>query len=305
MSTTPSPEGNESTMSTKTTNTPTVSPPVLTLVTPDMARDWLAANTDGNRNRNYTRVRNLAAIITDGGWKVTHQGIAFDSTGKLTDGQHRLAAIVAANVPVQMFVTFGIDAFAVIDTGTPRTAADVLHIGVHPQASAAAAALKLLIKYERGGDRPWDRSSNTGPAVISATAATAQTEILRSAIISSKKVAYRTKGAPSGFTAALYVCEQWATRRFAHPEYQGWVDGLASGVGLGDNDARLALASWVNGAGRLMSHSQRNELQMQLTIKAFHLHTLGKTMSRMQVVNPRVFVYRLPGPDFRIDGVYA
>jgi hypothetical protein len=35
---------------------------------------------------------------------VTHQGIAFDTQGVLVDGQHRLAAIIEADRPVELTV---------------------------------------------------------------------------------------------------------------------------------------------------------------------------------------------------------
>jgi hypothetical protein len=48
---------------------------------------------------------------------VTHQGIALDTDGVLIDGQHRLAAAVEADQPVDMLVITGVDAatFDVLD----------------------------------------------------------------------------------------------------------------------------------------------------------------------------------------------
>jgi hypothetical protein len=59
---------------------------------------------------------------------VTHQDIAFDSNGVLVDGQHRLAAIIEADLPVEMTVFTDVepDNFDVLDTGEKRNAADVL-----------------------------------------------------------------------------------------------------------------------------------------------------------------------------------
>jgi hypothetical protein len=47
-------------------------------------------------------VRDFAEAMRRGDWRLTHQGIAFDASGALVDGQHRLAAIVEADVPVEI-----------------------------------------------------------------------------------------------------------------------------------------------------------------------------------------------------------
>jgi hypothetical protein len=64
-------------------------------------------------------VRSLAEAMRRGDWIVTHQGIAFDIHGVLVDGQHRLAAVVEAEVPVEMTVFTDVepDTFDVLDTG--------------------------------------------------------------------------------------------------------------------------------------------------------------------------------------------
>jgi hypothetical protein len=75
-------------------------------------------------------VRSFAEAMRRGEWLVTHQGIAFDVNGVLVDGQHRLAAVIEADQPVEMTVFTEVPegAFDVLDTGKRRTAADVLAI---------------------------------------------------------------------------------------------------------------------------------------------------------------------------------
>lgn len=67
----------------------------------------------------------------------THQGIAFNDRDELIDGQHRLSAIVMANVPVRMMVTFGLPSAVegkkvttmdAVDRGATRSVADQLTI---------------------------------------------------------------------------------------------------------------------------------------------------------------------------------
>ena len=99
------------------------------LITPDMARTYLERNA---RNRPVTKntVETYAQAMRQGKWRRTHQGIAFGADGNLYDGQHRLSAIVMANVPVNLLVTRGLppEAREEIDTGRRRTANDNLAI---------------------------------------------------------------------------------------------------------------------------------------------------------------------------------
>ena len=59
-------------------------------VTPSQAANWLEGNTH-NRPVTQAHVERLAAEMSAGRWRLTHQGIAFSTRGVLLDGQHRLA----------------------------------------------------------------------------------------------------------------------------------------------------------------------------------------------------------------------
>jgi hypothetical protein len=91
-------------------------------ITPKEAAQWLKGRNGHNRPLSKTYVSYLANEIQSGKWRLTHQGIAFDSDGVLVDGQHRLSAIVEAGKPVQMLITIGlpIERFPIIDRGVAR-----------------------------------------------------------------------------------------------------------------------------------------------------------------------------------------
>lgn len=103
----------------------------VSMVSPEMAAKFLADNASFQRKIRVGVVRDLANSITRGEWQLTHQAVAFDINGKLIDGQHRLNAVVRANMSVPMLVVRGVDAtcFKVIDVGVKRTIADALMIG--------------------------------------------------------------------------------------------------------------------------------------------------------------------------------
>ena len=74
-------------------------------ITPSMAFGWLEGNTH-NRPLRQVHVQRLARDMKAGRWRLTHQGIAFDTTGLLIDGQHRLCAVIEADMTVKMRVFF-------------------------------------------------------------------------------------------------------------------------------------------------------------------------------------------------------
>jgi len=100
----------------------------LMTVTPTMALNWLENANQRNRKLSDVYAERLARDIREGRWLLTHEGIAFDKNGVLLDGQHRLWAIVLANIPVQLYVWQGIStqALLTIGGGKARTVADIL-----------------------------------------------------------------------------------------------------------------------------------------------------------------------------------
>lgn len=100
-------------------------------ITPELATRYLASNIK-NRSVRKQEVEAYAREIKRGTFALTHQGIAFDDSGHLIDGQHRLMAIATAGIPVQMVVARGVvpRAFSVIDRGASRTMRDVVSLNV-------------------------------------------------------------------------------------------------------------------------------------------------------------------------------
>lgn len=101
------------------------------LVTPHQAKYWLDNCNLRNRNLRETQVRQFVKDMLNDNWEMTHQGIAFYEDGMLADGQHRLAAIVKANVSVKLFVATGLPqkTAKTIDQNRPRMMHDVIRIG--------------------------------------------------------------------------------------------------------------------------------------------------------------------------------
>ena len=99
-------------------------------VTPDMALRWLETTNTNNRKVSEKHVHRLARDMTDGKWRLTHVGIAFDPNGTLLDGQHRLWAITMSGTTVDMYVWRNVspEVMMAIDCGKTRSMADILNI---------------------------------------------------------------------------------------------------------------------------------------------------------------------------------
>ncbi|HMB94089.1 MAG TPA: hypothetical protein VKP65_24785 [Rhodothermales bacterium] len=123
-------------------------------MTPTLASAWLEKNTH-NRPRQTRLVNRYAQLMTEGRWLVTSDAIAFDTSGRLVNGQHRLGAIVKSGTAQTMLVARGLapDVFQVIDYGKKRSAADTLAVEGYKNASVMAAMCKLVFNWESGNLR--------------------------------------------------------------------------------------------------------------------------------------------------------
>ena len=117
-------------------------------VTPAMAKTMLESNTD-NRNKRGWWVSGLANMMKRGEWITTHQGVAFDESGKLIDGQHRLEAIVEAEMTIPMLVVTGVSnqAYKVLDNGIKRTLSDLTGL-----TTRTAEVCRIFARLNYGGN---------------------------------------------------------------------------------------------------------------------------------------------------------
>jgi len=125
-------------------------------ITPADAKLLLASNA-GNRRLNQTHVAFFEAQLKRNEMQLTHQGIAISSSGRLLDGQHRLTAIVNTGISSDMLVVTGMadESFSVLDTGSTRSAGDVLSITGAENTTTAAAAIRLFILYDNAPHMYW------------------------------------------------------------------------------------------------------------------------------------------------------
>lgn len=119
-------------------------------VTPDIARDWLAANTS-NRPICKAHVERLSNFMKRGQWKFDGSPIRFAANGVLLDGQHRLMACIESGVSFVCAVVRGLDleAFEFMDQGRIRSASDNLAVAGKANTTLLAASGSWALRYKQ------------------------------------------------------------------------------------------------------------------------------------------------------------
>jgi len=131
----------------------------LMVVTPALAEKMLAFN-DHNRRLRKRHAARLGEAMDNDDFILTHQGYAFDTMGRLLDGQHRLTGQVASGKTLVVFVFVGIDprAFAYIDIHARRGSRDVLEMEHAPNAAQLAAVLRHVYLAKHASVTEWIRT---------------------------------------------------------------------------------------------------------------------------------------------------
>ena len=118
-------------------------------ITPDLASALLERNSN-NRPLNSRRISLYAADMAEGRWALNGEPIIVSSDGMLNDGQHRVAAVIAAGVPVQSMITFGIlrETRVTTNQGKVKGAGAYLGMGGVRNADVVAGTARIVCAYE-------------------------------------------------------------------------------------------------------------------------------------------------------------
>lgn len=239
-------------------------------ITPKRAAEMLEANTS-NRPVSKSAVHGFAEAMKRGDWMVTHQGIAFDTNGTLVDGQHRLAAVVEADVPVEMtvFTDVAPGTFDVLDTGKRRNAADALAIGGEKSTTMLAAMVRTVWLYENRPDMSWTGGNATVTNHQITETLTRHPEI-RDFVSTGERLAAATGMIKSAAGAGSYLVEHVNSSA----DLDDWYAGIIDGAGLEKADPRLAFRRVMfsmarKQAGQVLRRRDTRE-HVALYLKAFN-----------------------------------
>lgn len=246
------------------------------LVTPELAKAWLLENIDYNRKVKRGKVDAMVRDIKARQFRLTGQAIQFDSNGKLFDGQNRLVAVIEADMPVQMLVARGVDpkAVEVVDSGSARTTADVLHMKGEANWVQLAAAARLGRLYE-SGKIGINRNQATHSELLDFVKLNPD---LRAATGMAVSFSSQIDIPPSALAAAI-----WTLRRVDEEKASQWFTQLATGTYMAPGEPVLALS-------RRITAIRRNNLKMgpwewlSLIIRAWNATRAGKSLASIPIV---------------------
>lgn len=124
----------------------------LMAVEPRAAEEWLKKNCENNRRVVWSRVKQYAADMRAGKWRLSDQAVSFNAEGRLVNGQHRLLACIEAGCEFVTLVVFGLpaDSMFTLDGGKKRTTDDNAGItGMEWPRGAGATVRRLFMGAER------------------------------------------------------------------------------------------------------------------------------------------------------------
>lgn len=250
-------------------------------VTPDMARTWLQSNTH-NRRLASNVVDRYAASMRLAQWRCTMDNpIVFDANGALQDGQHRLHAVIKADVDVDFWVGFGADPgdFHVIGAGRRRSVADVLALEGRVNATTRAAAARQVLGWRAAPHRVWTGTTLTQVGV---TDQSIINEALREEYDKCNGYIHTVRSAsvvtPTTMLAhAVLVLDQSSYT----DDLDEFVSRLASGAGMDLGNPILTLRNWYMSQSALRGMSGgtwAQQRKLSIHIRAWNAWVGGESL---------------------------
>lgn len=222
--------------------TPPKMPMTMTLevITPAKAREYLAMSGI-NRPLVAAIWGKYARDMKADSWHMTNAAIAFDDEGRLSDGQHRLKAIVESGVTVTMWVSRGMpkESQAAIDIGYKRSVADILSFRGERETTTLAATLRYARHFDRFSGAP-SGMGNTAPTPDELLRYLDDNPGVRGSIHTGRAVNDAVRVSPS-MAAALHYLEASRSPTHAQEFWDQVISGLRVEADTGPYALRQAL----------------------------------------------------------------
>lgn len=256
-------------------------------ITPEMASDWLSTRRwPNNRNISRSITAKYLGDMRGGRWKLTRQGIIFDTEGFLIDGQHRLSAL-ANTPPEELTAKYGnpwlnmwvypdepTDTFDSYDQNFRRVAAHLIN---EPNSVALAASSRFLTSVLDLDPWAFPRFGRLSTSEVLATK-DAWPEL--------------SHYVPDGLTVKgraripvpphMAVIAQAARTPLGTPEkINEWFDVLRSGIVTSPNDPRFKLRDRFLRDGRTLSSSNFRPMVYSIIVKAWNAYAKGEELNTL------------------------
>lgn len=244
-------------------------------VSPELAKEWLDRNVH-NRPVRKNKVDGYARDMKAGKWALNGEAVKFGIDGVLLDGQHRLHAIVAAGVPVQMLVVVGLanETQVTMDSGAKRTTGDAFSLEGKKNAQNLAAILKKIWMWQRGDHK-------FAASILPTTAECAELLAKHPEIHHSVEVATHVRSTFRPLPPSIVGTAHFVLSRINAEEADHFFARVSDGAGLAPGHPILTLRSRVTNetlAGASVHAYQR----MAYLIRTWNAVRDGRTLARIQ-----------------------
>lgn len=244
-------------------------------VTPEQAQQWLALNRH-NRSLRERQADLYAMDMASGDWRWTGETIKFANDGSLIDGQHRLRAVVIADVTVPFLVVRGLEAVAQedVDRGLPRKFYDVLRLRGEVNASLLSALVRRVNAWEKGYRRDISKAPATAAQMLRTLEAHPD---LRDFAREAHRISEGTD-----LSGSLISFAWWTTAQIDEEDAAFFFERFADGQNLIKGDPIYELRR----ALRLLVENVRGQRsqahKLAITFKAWNAYRRGDTVGQLR-----------------------
>lgn len=233
-------------------------------VTPGLAGELLRRN-ENNRGIKQVKAGQYAADMREGRWTFNGEPIIISDTGELNDGQHRMQAIIDANISLPFLFVFGLsrESRETVDQGAARGAGDYLSMGGMANATIASVIARLLIAYERSDGQAVETKEITNAEVVSR--ARRDEDITASAHFAStvgRKAQAYVAGTIVGFCHYVFSEIDGA-------DAEEYLTQVCTGEGLGSQCAALAVRE------RMLSEGKSRQKKIAIIFRGWNFYRRG------------------------------
>lgn len=244
-------------------------------VTPELAQQWLALNRH-NRALRERQADLYATDMSNGDWRWTGETIKFATDGSLIDGQHRLRAVIIADVTVPFLVVRGLNAAVQedVDRGLPRKFYDVLRL----RGEVNAAVLGALVRQVHAWDMGRRRDLNKAPATAAQLLRTLDSHPeLRDFARESHHVAEA-----SDLPASIISFAWWVTAQIDEEDAAFFFERFADGQNLINGDPIYELRKSLRLLAENVRGTRSRTHQLAIVFKAWNFYRRGESVGQLK-----------------------